>query len=288
MNIDKLNLSEPIFLRNLVIFPVKNGENEEGLKIDTIDNALTTDKTCFRELEIPNVNKIVFDNNSGLPILMIDGEEITGSLQNRIIAQSFIAEPNRRSQVPVICAEEKRWEEIGGFKTGYCSYPRIRSILASSVSKKIDTQHEVWKEIDRKLTVTRTKSKTSSMHEIFDNLNEEIERYLEGFEGLNHNTVGFLGVAGNTILGCDIFASPDIYHKFEKKLLRSYALDAIEYQRSQGKQVDVDNFFDTLMKSISESELNTKTKHIRIKGKKLVGQMVLYKKTPIHISAFPD
>ncbi|MEO0094849.1 MAG: DUF6569 family protein [candidate division WOR-3 bacterium] len=282
-----LKLTEPIFLRNLMVYPVKNGGDNGNSEIDTIDNLITTGKASFYELATPDVNKIVFDNKGDSPVLMIDGEEITGSMQNRIIAQSFIAEPHSRSQIPVICAEEKRWEEIGGFRTGYCSYPRIRSILASSDSKKTDTQHQVWKEIDRKLTITRTKSKTSSMHEIFDNLNDEIERYVEGFEGLNHNTVGFLGVAGNTILGCDIFASSEIYHKFEKKLLRSYALDAIEYQQIRGNCPDVKNFFDKLIKTITENELKQKPGNRRIKGRKLVGQMVFYKNAPVHISAFP-
>lgn len=282
-----LKLTEPVFLRNLMLYPVKNDGNNGNAKIDTIDNLIATGKASFCELTTPDVNKIVFDNKGDSPVLMIDGEEITGSMQNRIIAQSFIAEPHSRSQIPVICAEEKRWEEIGGFRTGYCSYPRIRSILASSDSKKTDTQHQVWKEIDRKLTITRTKSKTSSMHEIFDNLNDEIERYVEGFEGLNHNTVGFLGVAGSTILGCDIFASSEIYHKFEKKLLRSYALDAIEFQQVRGGCPDVKNFFDKLIKTITENGFEQKSGNRRIKGRKLVGQMVFYKNAPVQISAFP-
>ncbi|MEO0126630.1 MAG: DUF6569 family protein [candidate division WOR-3 bacterium] len=287
MDIKRLNLGEPIFLRNLMLYPVKNDGNNGNAQIDTIDNLIATGIASFCELATPDVNKIIFDNKGDSPVLMIDGEEITGSMQNRIIAQSFVAQPHSRSQIPVICAEEKRWEEIGGFRTGYCSYPRIRSILASSDSKKTDTQHQVWKEIDRKLTVTRTKSKTSSMHEIFDNLNDEIERYVEGFDGLNHNTVGFLGVAGHTILGCDIFASSEIYHKFEKKLLRSYALDAIEYQRSTGTKPHVENFFKNLKQTIIETGFDSKSGHKGFKGRKLVGQMVFYKNAPVHISAFP-
>ncbi|MEO0185504.1 MAG: DUF6569 family protein [candidate division WOR-3 bacterium] len=287
MDIKKLNLSEPIFLRNLMIYPVRNDGTNGNTDIDTIDNFITTGKASIHELATPDVNKIIFDNKGDSPVLMIDGEEVTGSMQNRIIAQSFIAEPHSRSQIPVICAEEKRWEEIGGFKTGYCSYPRIRSILASSDHRKTDPQHQVWKEIERKLTVTRTKSKTSSMHEIFENLNDEVERYVEGFDGLNHNTVGFLGVAGNNILGCDIFASPEIYHKFEKKLLRSYALDAIEYQQIRGTRPEVKNFFDKLIKTITENGFELRSGHRRIKRRKLVGQMVFHKNVPVHISAFP-
>ena len=288
MEIFKMNIEEPIFLRNLLIFPIKNGLENKGLEFENIDNVIGTKTGRFYELATPDVNKIVFDYNGDTPVLMLDGEEVTGSMQNRIIAQSFIAEPHIQSQIPVICAEENRWEEIGGFKTGYCSYPRVRSILASSFNKKVDTQHEVWKEIERKLTATRTKSRTSSMHEIFDNLNDEVERYLEGFGGLNHNTIGFIGVAGNQILGCDIFCSSEIYRKFEKKLLRSYALDAIEYQHSRGTRPDIETFFEKILAVLNNEELKSKSGHKRIQGRKFFGQMVFHKKIPVHLSAFSN
>ncbi|MEO0137670.1 MAG: DUF6569 family protein [candidate division WOR-3 bacterium] len=281
-------IGDPIFLRNLVLYPIKDGSENDGITIKTIEEAIKNKQAIFRELDTPQINTIIFDNKGNSPVLMLDGEELTGAMQNRIIAQSFIAQARTQSRVPVICAEAKRWETIGGFKTGYCSYPRVRSILASSMSKNLNTQSEVWKEIERKLTVTRTKSRTSSMHEIFDNLNEEIDRYLEGFEGLNSNTVGFIGVAGRQILGCDIFCSPDVYHKFEKKLLRSYALDAIEHQTTRGTGVEVESFLTHLIKSLSKNEQDARMQHLRFKSKNLVGQMVLYKGTPVHISAFPD
>ncbi len=283
---NNLNLKEPIFLRNLVVYPIEDGEEKIEFKIATIDENLNSKKGKFRELDVPNVNKIKFDNEGELPVLMLDGEEITGSLQNRIIARSILVEAHRSQNIPVICAEEGRWKELGGFRTGYCSYPRIRSILVSSLHKKIDAQKEVWNEIERKLTVTRTKSKTSSMHEIFDNLNEEIERYLEGFQSLNHKTIGFIGVSGNQILGCDIFGSPQVYHTFEKKLLRSYVLDAIEYQKKD-RPPDVQPFIDGINSLLRNIELKPKSGHYKLKGRNFLGQMYVYKKLPLHISAFP-
>ncbi len=280
-----LSLAEPVFLRNLTLFPIKDGSDRNTLNLTTIDEVLESKKGRFCELKDPDVNKIIFDNGGGLPVLMIDGEEVTGSLQNRIIARSIIARAQSRQQIPVICAEEKRWKELGGFKTGYCSYPKIRSILASSI--KEETQQIIWKEIERKLTVTRVQSKTSSMHEIYENLSEEIERYLEGFSGLNQNSVGFVGVAGNQILGCDLFSSPEIYQKFEEKLLRSYALDAIEYQRQRGSIPEVEGFINRVISALKLVKPKRSLGHLRFKGTKLSGQAVLFEDRLVHISAFP-
>lgn len=282
-----MKIEEPIFLRNLMIYPIKEDKSRDGIKIATVDEVIDRKKGNFYELKNPDVNKLMFENGGDLPVLMIDGEEITGSLQNRIIAMSTITEAHSKSSIPVICAEEGRWREIGGFRTGYCSYPRIRSILVSSFYKKVDTQREVWKEIDRKLTVTKTLSQTSSMHEIYENLVDEVERYLEGFESLNHGIVGFIGAAGGRILGCDIFCSPEVYKKYEGKLMRSYALDAIEYQKKTEAKPEVKGFFKNVVENFDSDLLKIKSGNKRLRGRNFLGQMIFHRKVPLHLSAFP-
>jgi len=288
-------LSEPVFLRNLIVYPI-TANNRYSHRDDTIDefNPFTIDEVMvnkkgeFREYDVPDITEIVFDNKSDFPVLMLDGEEITGSLQNRIIAQSNLTEARTSREIPVICVEEGRWEEIGGFKTGYCSYPEIRTILSKSRHRKMDTQQTIWNEINRKLTVTRTQSATSSMHDIYDNLKEEVVRYVEDFRSLNHNTVGFIGIAGNRILGCDIFQSPKIYCKFENKLIRSYALDAIEYQKIRGNHPDAEKFLDSIIEIPRKKRGRKTLTNIKIKGDGFFGQALVCHDDIIHLSAFPE
>lgn len=282
-----LGIGESIFLRNLMVFPIKGNSKSEdgGSDILIIDDILHSQKGEFRELDEPEVSKVVFNNRSNNPVMMLDGEEITGSLQNRIIAATTYVPARSSTNVPVVCVEEGRWDGIGGFRTGYCSYPQVRSILVKSYHKKSDTQQLIWREINRKLTVTRTISATSSMHDIYDNLNEEISRYIEGFESLNHNIVGFIGVAGDRILGCDIFSSPKSYQKFENKLLRSYALDAFEYQRKRGNLPNVKKFFEDITNVLEKKKF--RGTRIKLKGNEFVGQALTYRDTILHMSAFP-
>jgi len=283
---NSLKASEPIFLRNLIIYPI-NGDTENGFNPLTIDETLSLKTGKFCELDTPDINKIIFENKNTSPVLMLDGEEITGSLQNRIITTSNLVEAESSKDIPVICVEEERWEEIGGFKTGYCSYPRIRTILAKSLYKKIDTQRLIWNEINRKLTATKTISTTSSMHDIYNNLQAEISRYLEDFHSLNRTTIGLIGVAGNRILGCDIFLSPKIYRKFENKLISSYVLDAIEYQRKSGNLPDVEKFFASIKSVSKKKRIKGMSKNIRVKGDGFLGQALIYNDCLIHLSAFP-
>lgn len=281
-----LKAAEPVFLRNLKIYPIK-GDNGSGFTLTTIEEAINSDDAEFHELDAPDVNEILFTNRGNSPVLMLDGDEITGALQNRIIATSNVTEPNSTRRVSVICAEENRWDEIGGFKTGHCSYPGLRALLTKSRQTKTDMQKAIWKEIQRKMTVTKTRSATSSMHDIFENLAEEINRYIEDFQSLNHNAIGLIGTTGNRILGCDIFQNPEIYQKNEKKLVRSYALDAIEYLHKENGHLEVEKFLNAILAALNKNESKAKTQNITIKADGLLGQATVYQDNIVHLSAFP-
>jgi len=281
----KPGIGEPVFLRNLKIYPI-HAENNNGSSLATVEETMTAGNGEFRELDTPEINEILFINRGNEPVLMIDGEEITGALQNRIIAISTIAESNKRARIPVVCAEEGRWDEIGGFKTGNYSYPRLRSLLIKKRQTKKDLQEKIWQEIQRKMTVTKTRSATSSMHDIFENLAEEIDRYIEDFQSLNHGTVGIIGTAGNRILGGDIFRNSNIYKKIEKKLIKSYALDALEYMHKGNDQPDVEGFLATTFAILNKIKPRKKTQNITIKGAGLLGQTLVYQDNFIHVSAF--
>lgn len=286
MNIPRnITLAEPVFLRNLVITPVHGG-TDNGFSPATTDEILRIQKGSFRESETPDISEIEFSNDSDEPVLMLDGEEIIGAMQNRIISHSHMIEPHRTEYVPVVCVEEGRWEELGGFETGHCSYPQLRAALLRSQYRKSDVQKTVWKEITRKLTITRTQSATSSMHDIYDNLDDEVERYVEDFKSLNHGTIGFIGSAGDRILGCDVFHNAKTYQKFEPKLLRSYALDAIEYRQRRGNRPETKQF---LTRIISALQKRTRKghPHIRFKGVGFFGQALLHDHTLVHLSVFP-
>jgi len=279
-------LGESVFLRNLQIHPIQ-ASVDDGITVTSIDEVLRGIQGEFRELDVPDINRISFYNHGDTPILMLDGEEIIGSLQNRIVADSAFVTAHSTSNIPVICAEEGRWSELGTFKTGYCSYPGLRAILSRHGKRKNGVQKRVWKEIERKLTVTKTLSTTSSMHDVYSNLDDEITRYVEDFRGLNHSTVGFIGVAGGGILGCDIFSNPRMYRLFEHKLVRSYALDAIEHRKSSGSTANTMGFLQDISNSLEAKKFPQKIHHFTLKGQIFSGQGVSHQNRIIHLSAFP-
>ncbi|UCF70633.1 MAG: hypothetical protein JSW49_10640 [candidate division WOR-3 bacterium] len=284
--LENLELSEPVFLRNLRVHPIQ-GSATDGVKISAISEILQQQSGEFLELDPPDINRIAFDNKGNHPVLMLDGEEIVGAMQNRIIADSTLVTAQSTIDIPVICAEEGRWNAIGEFRTGYCSYPSIRAILSRRGKRENKLQKRVWKEIERKLTVTKTLSTTSSMHDIYNNLEDEVTRYVEGFESLNHDTIGFIGVTGNKILGCDLFLDHATYRKFEERLIRSYALDAIEHRKSSSAGVDATGFLENIKNSLNKKKISLKKHHFVLKEERYSGQGLTHDGRIIHLSVFP-
>lgn len=283
---ENVTLGEPVFLRNLVLTPV-SAHDTNGFDPLTIEEILQSGKGRLEEIDTPDINEIEFENKSDRPVLFLDGEEVIGAMQNRIIANSHMVNAHLTENIPVVCVEEGRWDEIGGFKTGHCSYPHLRAVLLRSRYRKIDIQKTIWKEISRKLTVTKTQSATSSMHDIYENLNDEVARYIEGFSHLNHSTIGFIGSAGSSILGCDLFQNPRMYQKFEQKLIRSYALDAIEYRNRRGNRPEVRQFLDGVLNAFEKKRIRKGQNNVNIKGTGFLGQALLHDYQAVHISTFP-
>ena len=60
------------------------------------------------ECDSTNVEKVKLKNNSVSPLILLDGEEIAGSLQNRIVAQTMIIPPKSEMEIPVNCSEKGR------------------------------------------------------------------------------------------------------------------------------------------------------------------------------------
>jgi hypothetical protein len=281
------HIAEPRFLRNLEIFPIAGEEGGTAAPL-TLDDVIPSGRASFREVDVPEVDRIVFENRGAEPVFMLDGEEITGSMQNRIITASRISQPRGVEKIGVVCVEENRWDEIGGFKTGSYSYPRIRSILAQSRGRKIDLQQVIWQEVDRKITVTRTRSATSSMHDVYLNLQDEIDRYLEGFESLNHGTIGFIAACGNRILGADLFGSKALYRKLERKMIRSYALDALEFQRPVKGDPGVKDFLAAFQTTLHRGSNRRLGRSSALKSRVLAGQALYHGRELVHASAFPN
>jgi hypothetical protein len=290
----RIKVGEPLFLRNMLIVPLTDGRKKGDYNI--LDEALSGEEA--EVLDSGVIKEAILKYDGALPLFILDGEEIVGALQNRVVNTAILARPKTETKIPVTCVEEGRWNGDRAFKPSFSSaYPTLRAILASSVTESLfetgtyhANQDMVWDSVSEKLTSLKVSSMTNSMHDLYNKLEDEVDRYLEGMD-LDENTVGFIASAGDEILGLDLFGSPQLFSKLKRKLIRSYALDALERIRRVTPLRDVD-FLSEFIESLKELDFETfpspsMGKELRARNDRIVARALTYRRSIIHLSAFP-
>jgi hypothetical protein len=95
--------------RNLTVFPVLFPRIIEPYYL-TLEQAIDSGVLVVTEIDASgNVNRLKLRNNAKLSILLIEGEELKGAKQNRIVNASFFIAGKTATTIPVSCVEEHRW-----------------------------------------------------------------------------------------------------------------------------------------------------------------------------------
>ncbi len=201
-----------------------------------------------------SVNQLVLINRSRRPLLLLAGELVSGGKQDRVIGKDRII-PAGAPPLPldVFCVEHGRW-------TGSTQFAAANTIVHPSVreSAAVDqVQTKVWDSV-RNGTNTRAPAaapppqisaqslqtaiagngRTEAYEKIYvsqavgvsidDFVNEVQRRFSSATSGLkNERVVGVVVAYGGDVAWSDIFASGDLFDHYWRKLLRSYAVEAL-------------------------------------------------------------
>ena len=311
-NLPDFEIGEPFFLRNLLVFPFLggNGNREEILTTEEAREA-----GILNLEETQRVNSVILSYEGHTPLYMIDGEEIIGAYQNRVLNTSIYVEEPVRTNIPVSCVEEGRWTGDNTFRpTSLSAYPSLRAIIASSVTESLKTkrsydsdQRLVWSSIKERLTTFKLKSMTSSMHDLYESLERDIESYIREFgeggqdpsESVSQNIdeakglqrcCGFLAFSGDRYLGMELFSSRKFFEKFKKKLLTGYVLDALSLTSRATPLIEINDakkWVDTILSERYSSFPGVvKGTEVRFKDKEKVARALYKNGRFLHLSAF--
>ena len=109
-----------------------------------LDEALSDGRAKLTELsDSGSVPRIKFVNYAKRPILMIDGEELLGCKQNRILNLSVLAPVNTEIEIPVSCVERNRWNhsssqfrQSDNFEFASLKFTKMHSVSQNNSPKK--------------------------------------------------------------------------------------------------------------------------------------------------------
>ncbi|AQA18343.1 hypothetical protein BST95_08965 [Halioglobus japonicus] len=232
-----LMFGRPKEFRGLAIAPIFDSAQESDLSYLTLDQAFDASGIEITETsDSGSVPELKLENKLDSPVLLLDGEELVGAKQNRVVNLTLLVPAMTTTVIPVSCVESGRWSyRSDNFeRTDRTHFARGRAKKMASVSRSMrqsgsrrSDQGEVWSEIDRKFSVMDSESNTSAMADMYQDAAPTLEEYVGELEPETRQVGAFYFLHGR-LVGMDLFDKATTYANLNGKLIKSYAIDALE------------------------------------------------------------
>lgn len=181
-----------------------------------------------------SVPSLSVQNLAPMPVLLIDGEELLGAKQNRIVNLSILIPAEKTLLIPVSCVEAGRWNysrsDFGESDRTMYARGRARKMMNLNVAMKsgsrASNQHEVWEDIAARQVELNVQSPTSAMSDIFETRRASLDEYLKGIVPAA-DQVGAAFAINGSVVGFELFEAADVFAYYLQKIIRSYAVEAL-------------------------------------------------------------
>jgi hypothetical protein len=285
--------------KNLAVFPVLS---DYVIPFDylTLDEALSEDLIEVVELdEGGSVPELRLINKSDKMVLILDGEELVGAKQNRIVNTTILIPAMETVVIPVSCVEEGRWSyDTERFHSEErIMAPTMRAMKAQQVNYSVrlsgefrSDQSAIWNEISEKASRRKAESDSMAMAEIYRKERPAINDYLENFAMVD-SQIGAIFLINGKVVGMDCFGKTETFEKTFKKIVESYALDAIDWYdekaESKRSKTKVTNF----LKTANDAQVETHSSvglgtDCRLESNKCTGFALSHEEQVLHLSVF--
>src|SRR6266852_7198994 len=170
----QLEIGRSSEFRNLSLFPLmRRSEPVRLMDYLLLEDGIAQGKVRVTELHAGgSVPDLRLENDAELPVLLVDGEELVGAKQNRVLNLTILAPAKHATVIPVSCVEAGRWKMASAdLKTAdYFMYSvgrgeqmaQVTASMRSSGTRKSD-QGAIWRNIAAKAVRLRTSSPTGAM-----------------------------------------------------------------------------------------------------------------------------
>lgn len=247
--IRNVEVGTPYSHRGLTVYPLRMHAATGTPDIRPLDEALRHGWITILEKTSAEVGEVQVRNHSQHRILLLAGEILVGGRQNRIVRDDVLLPPySAYVGIPVYCVEKDRWTPAASIK-----FESSRSLAGASIRKGAAAgapQDAIWREVEEQSAKMRVESPTRDYQRIYDesSVRRNLDDYARGLSRVcARDTVGAVAGAGGDILGADLFSDPGLFAYLWDKILRSYAVDYVSWERHERyapRRDDVRNFLD--------------------------------------------
>jgi hypothetical protein len=266
----------------------------------TLEEALTQGLVEITEVSqggsVPDLKLI---NRSADKLLVVDGEELIGAKQNRIVNATFLIAGQTEVIIPVSCVEQGRWAyRSHKFASGEKVMPasiRLKSQRAVAMNLKEgagyrSNQGMIWDDLALKSHRMAVHSETAAMADLFEGQKDRLGEYLKAFR-LVDCQIGAVFAINGEIAGLECFYHQQTFSKFFPKLVESYALDAIDWYQDSGETQargeSVRQFMEGIREARGESYASLGLgENLRFQDSFFSGAALVHGGRVLHLSAF--
>ena len=295
--INHLHVGGATTFEGLSVFPLFDDHIREKDYL-TLDEAL--EQGTARVIEVSeggDVPNLLFENLGYRKVLLVDGDELVGAKQNRIVNLTILVPAHTKIEIPVSCVEAGRWsyrsDEFSSAKRSM--YSRARAAKTHQVTTRMkcagerySDQSEVWDNIAACSMELDVDSPTGSMGDIYESYEQRLDRYKEAFRA-EDGQVGALFAINGKVEGLEVFDSSQTFSHYLERLVSSYALSSLSDISDDNNVIapDIDEFLKQVKKAKAESFLALgEGNDLRLSGNSLSGGALQAEERIVHLAAF--
>jgi hypothetical protein len=305
----EITVGPEVAVENLVMVPLL-GPSLKTVDYITLDDAIGENSSEITEVSTQGVVPELRVINRGLkPTLIIDGEELVGAKQNRVVNLTILVAAQSELVIPVSCVEAGRWHPKSRrfsaaprtqYATGRAKRMAQVSLSMAYSGERRSDQSAVWKDIAEKAARLHSLSATSAMEQMFTDHAASIDTYLQACSPVD-GQIGALFAIDDRIVGFDLFDDAATCRKLLPKLVRSYAVDAIDMRDGsaspQKRQARDSRALAQLVHGFLASIVASPQRRapavglgedLRLSGNGLVGAALILADQVVHLSGFVE
>ncbi len=297
--LDGLKMGRKQSYRNLALFPLLftySLELDYLLLDEALAEGLIEVVEVDKEGSVPELKVI---NRSSRMVLILDGEELVGAKQNRIINTTIMIQANSTTIVPVSCVEQGRWsyDSPQFHSSERMMSSALRAMKAEQVSYSVRASGEfradqcaIWDGIAEKASRRGAESPSMAMSGIYEKDMPSIRQYMRHFRPVD-SQAGAVFMIDGKVVGMDSFGNPDSFSKVFNKLVKSYALDAVDWYDPEKEHKALKSDATRFLKAAHAAQIESRPSvglgtDIRLESSKITGFALALEDRILHLCIF--
>jgi flavodoxin len=230
---------------NVQVFPLLRpgrGTADYALLDDLIDEGLAEVVEVDEHGSVPTLK---VRNRSARDALLLDGTELRGAKQNRMVNVTIIVGAGQETEIPVACVEAGRWQyrerQFRSSRRTVASKLRrdkafhVHASFALRGEARAD-QVRVWERVGEYIGATGAAAPSEALDDAFESRKFDLDAVVDALQKLDAD--GAVVAINGEIVALDLLDCRDTFRKVWPGLLRGYAMDAVVDAEHDAKTVE--------------------------------------------------